>query len=87
MNFILDARKTAYANALIRKYVIMNRNKDIFNFWMTFFCFAYSAVQLHMGMLAMIICQRHLQLQQNKEIILHLTKKERNLLKEKATSC
>ena len=87
MNFILDARKTAYANALIRKYVIMNRNKYIFNFWMTFFCFVYSAVQLHMGMLAMIICQRHLQLQQNKEIILHLTKKERNLLKEKATSC
>ena len=65
----------------------MNRNKYIFNFWMTFFCFVYSAVQLRMGMLAMIICQRHLQLQQNKEIILHLTKKERNLLKEKATSC
>ena len=57
----------------------MNRNKYIFNFWVTFFCFAYSTVQLHMGMLAMIICQRHLQLQQNKEIILHLTKKERNL--------
>ena len=51
---------------------------------MTRFCFTYSAVQLHMGMLTMIICQRRSQLQRYKEIILRLTKKERNMLKEKA---
>ena len=76
MNFASDARKTAHVNLVTRKYVIMNFNKYIlyiYNFWMTFLCFAYSTVQLHMGMLARIICQRCLQLQRNKEIILHLT--------------
>ena len=65
----------------------MNRNKYIYNFWMTGFYFALSAVHLYMGMLAITICQGRSQLQKNKEIILHLTKKKRNFFKKKARSC
>ena len=46
---------------------------------MPVFYFALSAVQLHMGMLTMTKCRRRSQLQKNKEIILHLTKKKRNM--------
>ena len=65
----------------------MNRNKYIYNFWMTGFYFALSAVHLYMGMLTITICQGRSQLQKNKEIILHLTKKKRNFFKKKARSC
>ena len=46
-----------------------------------FFWFSFSAVQLHMEILAIIICQRLFLY--NKEIILHLTKKKRNAFKKK----
>ena len=72
--FVSDTRKNAHANVLTRKYVIMNRNKYIHDFWKTVF-FGTSAKQLHMGKLNMIICHRRAQLK-NKEIILHLTKKK-----------
>ena len=75
-------RKTAHTNVITRKYVIINRNKYIYSFWMTGFRFSFSAVQLHMGIIAMIIWQRRSQLQKNKEMILHLKKK-----KGIATSC
>ena len=64
----------------------MNRCKYIYNFWMTVFYFALSAVQLHMGMLTMIICQRRSQLQKNEETIFHLTKEKRDLFREKTRS-
>ena len=66
MNFVSDTRKTAQAKAVTWKYVIMNRNKYIFDFWQTVFYFALSAVQLHMEMLTMITCQRRSHLQKNK---------------------
>ena len=81
-----DTRKNAHANVVTMKYVIMNRNKYISDFWKTVFYFALFAIQLHMGMVTMITCQRRLQLQKNKEIILHLTKKKRNMFKKKAGS-
>ena len=81
-----DTRKNAHANVVTRTYVIMNRNKYIYDFWKTVFYFAIFAIQLHMGMVTMITCQRRLQLQKNKEIILHLTKKKRNMFKKKAGS-
>ena len=87
MNLVSDTRKTVYANVVTRKYVIINRNKYIYNFWKIVFRFAFSAVQLHMGMFAIIICQRCSQPQKKKEMILHLTKKRRNMFKKKATSC
>ena len=33
MNFVSYTRKTAQAKAVTWKYVIMNRNKYIFDFW------------------------------------------------------
>ena len=87
MNLVSDARKTAHANVAIRKYVIMNRNKYIYNFWKTVFCFAYSAMQLHMEILAMIICKILSQHLKNKEITLHLTRKKKNMFRKKATGC
>ena len=45
-----DTRKNAHANVVTMKYVIMNRNKYISDFWKTVFYFALFAVQLHMGM-------------------------------------
>ena len=77
-----DTRKTAHTNVVTKKYIIINRNMYIYNFWMTGFRFSFSAVQLHMGMLAIILCQRHSQLRKNKELILHSAKKN-----GKATSC
>ena len=78
-NFVSNARKTAHTNVVTTKYILMNPNKHIYNFWMIVLCFGYSVVQLQMEILAMIICQTRSQLQRNKEIILHLTKKERNM--------
>ena len=86
-NFVSNARKTAHTNVVTTKYILMNPNKHIYNFWMIVFCFGYSVVQLQMEILAMIICQTRSQLQRNKEIILHLTKKERNMFTGKARSC
>ena len=57
MNFVRDTRETAHTNIVTRKYGIINRNKYIYNFWMTVSPFSFSAVQLHMRMLAMFICQ------------------------------
>ena len=37
MNFVSDTRKTAHANLVTRKYVIINCNKYIYDFWKTFF--------------------------------------------------
>ena len=54
MNFVSYTRKTARTNVgnaeirKTRKYVIMIRNKYIYDFWKTIFYFALSAVQLHM---------------------------------------
>ena len=42
MNFRRDTRKTAHTNPVTRKYVMMNRNKYIHDFWMTTFYFAFS---------------------------------------------
>ena len=86
MNFVRDTRKTARTIVVTRKYVTIDRNKYICNFWMIVFRFSFSAVQLHIGMLTMITCQRRSQLQKNKEIILQLTKKKGNMFKRKATS-
>ena len=58
MNFVSDTSKTAYMNAVTRKYIIMIRSKYIYDFWKTVFYFALSADQLHAGKLTMIICQR-----------------------------
>ena len=52
----------------------MNRNKYVYNFWITVFYFALSAVQLYIWMLTMIIWQRRWQLQKNKEVILQKEK-------------
>ena len=89
-NFVSDVGKTARTNFVTRKYVKMNGNKHIYNVWMRVFCFAFSAVQFRMGMLATIIWQRHStcqQVQKNKEIILHFKKKKRNMFKKKGRSC
>ena len=43
---------------------------------MTGFPFSFSAVELQIGMLDMIICQRRLRLQKLLEIILHFAKKK-----------
>ena len=45
--------------------------------------YLFSAGQLNMRMLAMIICQRRLQLQNIKDIIWHLTKKGEICLRKK----
>ena len=45
-----DQRKTAHKNVVTRKYIIINCDKYIYNFWMTVSRFSLSAVQLHMGM-------------------------------------
>ena len=66
-----DSRKTAHTNALTRKYVIMIRNKHIYDFERQFLTLHFLSVQLHMVMLTMIICKRRSQLRKNKEIILH----------------
>ena len=58
MNFVSDTSKTTYTNFVTRKCIIMIRNKYIYDFWKTVFYFALSAVQLHVGILTMIICQR-----------------------------
>ena len=57
MNFVSDTSKTTYTNIVTRKCIIMIRNKYIYDFWKTVFYFALSAVQLHVGILTMIICQ------------------------------
>ena len=80
-----DQRKTAHKSVVTRKYIIINCDKYTYNFWMTVSRFSLSAVQLHMGMWAMITCHRHSPLQKNKEIILQLTKKTGNIFKKKAT--
>ena len=49
MNFVGDTRKTAHTNVIIRKYLLMNRNKYIHDFWKTVLYFSLSAVQLHKG--------------------------------------
>ena len=66
MNFISDTRKTAHMNVITRKYVIMNRNKYFYDFRKTVFYNVLSAVQVHMAMLTMIICQRRSVLQKKK---------------------
>ena len=58
MNFVSDTSKTTYTNIVTRKCIIMIRNKYIYDFWKTIFYFALSAVQLHVGILTMIICQK-----------------------------
>ena len=87
MNFVSGIGKTAHTSVVTRKHVIMNRNKYIYNFWMTVFCFASRAVQLHMGMLATIICQRRSQLQKNKEILCISRRKREICSRKKARSC
>ena len=67
MNFVSDTRKTAHTNLVTRKYVIINRYKYIYGFSKSVF-FALSPVQLHIGILNIIICHRRAQLK-NKEII------------------
>ena len=84
LNFVSHTRKTAQTKVVTRKYVIMIRNKYFHDFWKTVFCFALSALELYVGVLTMIICQRRSQLGKNKEIILHLTKKIENMFKKKA---
>ena len=86
-NFVDDTRKTAHTIVVTKKYIIMICNKYIYDFWKTVASFALSAVQLHIRMLIMVICQRCSQLEKNKEIILHLTKKKRNIFKKIARSC
>ena len=54
MNFVSDTTKTAHTNIVTSKYVIINRNKYIYDFWMTVFRFSFSVVQLHMEMLVII---------------------------------
>ena len=76
LTFINNTTKTAQANIVKRKHVIMNSKNFIYNFWMTVFYFALPALQLHLEMLIMIMCQRRSQLQKNKEILLNLTKKK-----------
>ena len=49
MNFVSDTRKTAHANVVTRKYVIMNRNKYIYDFWKTVFYFALSCSAITYG--------------------------------------
>ena len=83
MNFVHDTKKTAHRNVATRKYVLKNRNKYIYDFWMTVSGYLFSAGKLNMRMLAMIICQRRLQLQNIKDIILHLTKKDEICLRKK----
>ena len=56
-------------------------NKYIYDFWKIVVYFAFSAVQLQ-GWQTMIICQRRSQPGKNKEIILYLTKKKRNMRKK-----
>ena len=80
MNFISDTRKVPHTNVVIWKYVIMNRNKYIYDFSMTVFCFEFPAMQLHLEVLAMIMWERRWQIQKNKEIILHLMKKKKKLV-------
>ena len=46
MNFVTDTGKTAHMNVVTRKYVMMNRNKYIYHFWMTVFLFAFSTALL-----------------------------------------
>ena len=58
MNFVSDIRKTADTNIVTSKYIIIIRNNYIYNFWRTVFYFELYSVQLHVGMLTMIICQK-----------------------------
>ena len=64
LNFVSDASKTEPTNVVTRKYIIMirsNYTRDfeyIYDFWKAVFYFAFSAVQLHVGLLTMIIYQR-----------------------------
>ena len=58
-------------------------NKYNYGFWKTVIYFAFSAVQLHVEMLTIILCQRCSQLGKNKEIILHLTRNKRNMFQKK----